>query len=84
MVMNPNNLGRRTYLCLLSHQQHITYYLGCIIDTDTIVGFTVVPQEIRGTISFYLQESDKGPGFLIDLGDTYQVVYNRRHGELFF
>ena len=83
MVMNPNNLGRRTYLHLLSHQGHIAYYLGCIFDTHTIVGFTIVPQEIHHTISFHLQESDKGPGFLIDLGDTYQVVYNRRRGELF-
>ncbi len=83
MVYNPNNLSRRTYLCLLSHQQHIAYYLGCIFSTDTIVGFTVVPQEIRRTISFYLQESDKGPGFLIHLGDTYQVVYNRHCAKLF-
>jgi hypothetical protein len=83
MVYNPNNLGRRTYLHLLSHQQHIVYYLGCILSTDTIVGFTVIPQEILGTISFHLQEWDKGPGFLIDLGDTYQVIYNRRRAELF-
>ncbi len=83
MVFNPNNLGRRTYLHLLSHQRHIAYYLGCILYTDNIVGFTIIPQEICRTISFYLQESDKGPGFLINLGDTYQVVYSRRRAELF-
>ena len=80
---NPNNLGRRTYLRLLSHQRHIAYYLGCIFHTYTVVGFTVVPQEFRRTIASYLEESDKDAGFLIDLGDTYQVVYNRRRGELF-
>ena len=80
---NPNNLGRRTYLRLLSHQRHIAYYLGCLFHTYTIVRFTVVPQEFRQTIASYLEESDKDAGFLINLGDTYQVAYNRRRGELF-
>ena len=81
---NPNKLGRRKYLrLLLSHQRHIAYYLGCLFHSYTIVGFTVVPQEFRRTIASYLEESDKGAGFLIDLGDTYQVVYNRRRGEIF-
>jgi hypothetical protein len=80
---NPNNLGRRTYLRLLSHQRHIAYYLGCIFHTYTVVGFTVVPQEFCRMIASYLEESDKDAGFLINLGDTYQVVYNRRRGELF-
>jgi len=78
----PNNLGRRTYLRLLSHQRHIAYYLGCIFHTYT-VGFTVVPQEFRRTIASYLEESDKDASFLINLGDTYQVVYNRQRIELF-
>ena len=79
---NPNKLGCRKYLHLLSHQRHIAYYLGCIFHTYTVVGFTVVPQEFLRTIASYLEESDKDAGFLIDLGDTYQVVYNRRasHG----
>jgi hypothetical protein len=40
----------------------------------TVAGFTVVPQEFRRAIASYLEESDKDAGFLIDLGDTYQVV----------
>ncbi len=38
---------------------------------------------ISCTISYYLQQSDHIPGFLIDLGDTYCVAYNRRRRELF-
>ena len=34
-------------------------------------------------ISYYLQQSDNTPGFLIDLGDTYCVTYNRRRRKLF-
>jgi len=80
---NPNNLGRRTYLRLLSHQCHIAYYLGCIFYTYTVVGFSVVPHEFCRMIASYLEESNKDAGFLIDLGDTYQVVYNHQRGELF-
>jgi hypothetical protein len=41
------------------------------------------PQTICRTISYYLQQSDNTPGFLINLGDTYCVAYNLRRRELF-
>ena len=90
VISNPHNLGRVKYLRLLSHQRHIANYLGCLFGEETVVGYTVFhrgyrelqPHLIR-TISSYLQESDQIPGFLIDLGDTYSVAYNRRRRELF-
>jgi len=65
--------------------------LGCLFGEETVVKYTVFyrgyrelkPQTISCTISYYLQQSDHIPGFLIDLGDTYCVTYNRRHRELF-
>ena len=91
MISNPDNLGRVKYLRLLSHQRHIANYLGCLFGEATVVGYTIFsrgyrelqPHLIHRTISSYLQESDQIPGFLIDLGDTYSVAYNRRRRELF-
>ncbi len=90
MISNPHNLGRVKYLRLLSHQRHIANYLGCLFGEETVVGYTIfhrgyreLPPHLIRTISSYLQESDQIPGFLIDLGDTYSVAYNRRRRELF-
>jgi len=91
VISNPDNLGRVKYLRLLSHQRHIANYLGCLFGEETVVGYTVFrhgyrelqPHLIHRTISSYLQESDQIPGFLIDLGDTYSVAYNRCRRELF-
>ncbi len=90
MISNPHNLGCVKYLLLLSHQRHIANYFGCLFGEETVVGYTVFhrgyrelqPHLIR-TISSYLQESDQIPGFLIYLGNTYSVAYNRRRRELF-
>jgi hypothetical protein len=79
VISNPDNLGRVKYLRLLSHQRHIANYLGCLYGEETVVGYTVfhcgdrelIPHLIYFTISSYLQESDKTPGFLIDSGNTY-------------
>ena len=87
MIANPDNFGRVKFLRLLSHQRHIANYLGCLLGEETVVGFTVhFPgrgELIWQTISYYLQQSDITPGFLIDLGDSYCIRYNRRRGELF-
>ena len=91
VISNPDNLGRVKYLRLLSHQRHIANYLGCLFGEETVVGYTVFlrgyrelhPHLIHRTILSYLQESDQIPGFLIDLGDTYSVAYNRRRRQLF-
>jgi len=87
MIANPDTFGRVKFLRLLSHQRHIANYLGCLFGEETVVGFTVHfrgrNELIRRTISYYLQQSDVIPGFLIDLGDSYCVRYNRRRGELF-
>ena len=91
VISNPDNLGRVKFRRLLSHQRHIANYLGCLFGEATVVGYTVFyrgyrelePRMIHRTISSYLQESDEIPGFLIDLGDTYSVAYNRRRRQLF-
>ena len=92
VIPNPDNLGRVKYLRLLSHQRHIANYLGCLFGGETVVRFTVFCRGFREfqplavryrTILSYLEESDETPGFLIDLGDTYNVAYNRRRSELF-
>jgi hypothetical protein len=91
VISNPNQFGRVKYLRLLSHQWHIANYLGCLFSEETVVGYTVFrrgyrqlqPLQIHRTIASYLQESDQIPGFLIDLGDTYSVAYNRHRRELF-
>ena len=91
MIGNPDNLGRVEFLRLLSHQCHIANYLGCLLVKETVIGYTVFyrgyrelkPQTIRRTISYYKQQSDNTPGFLIELGDTYCVACNRHRRELF-
>ena len=91
VISNPYQFGRVKYLRLLSHQRHIANYLGCLFSEETVVGYTVFrrgyrqlqPLQIHRTIASYLQESDEIPGFLIDLGDTYAVEYNRHRRELF-
>ena len=91
MISNPDNLGRDIFLRLLSHEHHIANYLGCLFGKETVIGYTVfrrgyrelIPHSIRCTILSYLQQSNYTPGFLIDLGDTYCVSYNRRHRALF-
>ena len=96
VISNPDNLGRVKFRRLLSHQRHIANYLGCLFGEATVVGYTVFsrgyagsynpelqPHLIHHTILSYLQESDQIPGFLIDLGDTYSVAYNRRRRQLF-
>ena len=87
MIANPDNLSRVKFLRLLSHQRHIANYFVSLFGEETVVGYTVLfrgrDELMRRTISYYLRQSGDIPGFLIDLGDSYCVAFNRRRRELF-